>query len=340
MTVYILGGSSASTVRGWADSLVVRAHRKQTIQNLSWDGATSLTALMRLLGEVTLAEGDAVVWATAADDAVSLSKGFGAQSRFLDYVGAMIAQCAAAGARFLPVLIDSSEGHLASSQAGYHAQLGEMLSRCNLDVLDVAQEFAVQMGGAPMPPGNYLPDGLQIAAESDLCAYVRDLVQEFLARGGNLPAASDGPQFAVLGGFEPAARKESVETRSYRVTAWAPPLQLPPGNAGEIEALLVLADPRYGRFTLSAEGAAPLNFSVVHALATSEGRAPLAISLGNLRAGEPPLQAGQGLSVDWSRSRDRLPADLHFAATQPLSQVTESGARVVSVLIRQAEGAQ
>lgn len=345
MTIYIFGGSNTAMSGGWADKLSETLYRRYPVQNLGLGATNSLNALVRLLGEVTLAPGDTVLWANAINDAICLSGRAYPAGRMCDYVEAMIRHCAAAGARFIPVILDTFPQHLQREQAAYGRAIDALCDHYGLRPVHLPRAFAAETGTTQIPRHHYT-DILHLVRGGEMVAFVAELATARIDQGGPPPAdvpplfLSPGTRFQLARNFVGVADEE-VHTPIYHARAWRPPVtvtpEVPPGTRAWVEGVTLVADPFAGRVALTV-GAAQVILSASHNFAYTQSVLALTASIPLLCPQGLALPEGGALRFDWDPSGHPIDVDMYFAPT-PRGAAFGGGpgtsrARVVSVLLR------
>lgn len=342
MTVYIFGGSNTAMRLGWADSLSVRLLRRVPVQNLGLGATNSLNALVRLKSDVTLAADDVVVWTNAINDAMCLSGNQYKTQIFLEYVEEMIVHCRAVGARFIPVLIDSFIQHLMVQQADYATNLLGLMDHYGLDVVHLPQKFTEETG-MPRIPRHHFSDALHMVPQGELSEFLAELTTDLIEEGRGYPAdrpclyVRPGTSFEVLRDFQERERSTVFSNHMLRATSWKPPVSLCPdvleSGHTEIEAVTMLADPSWGRFTLCV-GDQQVPICASHIFPDNGAVIALTAYIRLLAPNGVTVKQGEVIRFEWSTGRDPIPVELYFQPGPAKPAQRESRAKILSVLLR------
>ncbi|KCV82067.1 hypothetical protein ATO10_09478 [Actibacterium atlanticum] len=343
MTVYIFGGSNTAMKNGWATSFAQQVMRRVPVQNLALGATNSINALTRLMEDVILKKDDVVIWSNATNDAFCLSSRPYDEARMLEAVERMIQITRAAGARFLPVLIDTFPQHLMVQQEEFASRILHMCSHYQLEVVNLPQAYAAETG-TMQARAEYFIDGLHMTAGGELSEYVAELTEGLWRRGGNYPAdvptlwVPDGVEMEVFSAFDQPDMSQHFESLLIAKETWLPPVTATPvrrqGMTTEIQAITILADPVHGRFNMDS-GEQSLTVSAIHNFGFTGN--PLIVMV------TPRLMIPGGMFLpddasairfSWDDTHHPVPTDMYLKPAQDRPATGESSARVVSLLLR------
>lgn len=341
MTIYLLGGSSTVMSGGWADSFATRMVRRYPVRNLAIGGGNTLMSLIRLTQEVSLSSGDIVVWASSVRDAMCLSAGGYQDGGLLRYTEELIRHVGDAGARFIPLLMDTWARDMDLRQPAYKQSLLELLEHYRLDWIDVSAEFTREAGLPRIPMGFYDPTG-HIKAGSEMTRFISDLTSAAIEQDQGC-VQSAKPLFVdparpthLIGDFAPPDLAEPFAGKLLTKTLWQPGVTLPPEARPEgpldLEALVVMADPSGGAFELATPEAS-VKISACTAVDFYKGRMLLIAYLPNLIGTPLRIEADATLRLDWSDDASPACADLLF---HPDPALGKTRARLASMIVRPA----
>lgn len=327
---------------GWGDGLSTRLCRLMPVRNLALGATNSLTALIRLQSDVALRPGDVVVWANAINDAICLSNSDQSPRRMIEYVETMIRMCQAAGARFVPVLLDTFPRHLMIQQSTYARYIDHVTKHYELDVVNLPTSFAAKSGTTAIPR-RYFLDVLHLVPGGELCEFVAELTMDLIRQERGVPVdrapifCPKELRFEVVSDFEPTGRREMFHNHLLDKVVWNPPISLSPKVPAEghceIEAVTVIADFQSGRFAMRT-GDQSLALSANHNFTQTGSPIALTTCLRVIAPGGVVLTPGQSIDFEWSPGAEPIPVDMYFRAV-PVSPLTPaSRARVLSVLLR------
>lgn len=341
MTVYILGGSSTVMSNGWADSFVTQVVRAEPVRNLAIGAGNTLMAYFRLVQEIALQPGDTVVCASTIGDAVCLSRGGYKDGGLLRYTEEMIRYVSAAGARYVPVLMDTVFRDLDMRQAAFKAGLVTLFRHYDLDWVDVTVAFTRETGRRRVPVAFYDSTG-HIEAGSEMSHFIADLVADAVRAGGGHPGTPQplhvdpARPLQVVTEFASEGQAEAFANSVISATVWAPALSLDPGTrpAGplDLEALILIADPAGGAFSISTP---QKRFSLSAQPVVDYYHGPMFLSayLPNLIGESLSVAPGDPLQVAWDASAQDVRSDVFF---EPKPKPGPSRARLASMIFRRA----
>jgi len=297
---------------------------------------------MRLMHDVVLEPGDVVVWGCATNDAMCLSTGFFHEDQLLAFIEEMIIHCGATGARFVPVVIDTAQQHLAAQQVGYLQKLLEMLAYYGLKYLDLTKEYCQETGESFVPDHQY-SDGLHFYPNSDMTNFIADLSAKLIASGAghvqDRPALICDPnaQYELISDFSDSCTPELFENKLVRTTVWQPPLAVPPraSEAGraEIVALGILADPTAGAFTLTSGGQS-CTFSVSHFFPMDGKPIFLTLHVRNIAPDGIFVSPGDQITLEPSDARGHVGGDIYTRQRLMRPMTHPNKARLERMLLR------
>lgn len=342
MTVYILGGSNTAMKGGWGDGLTLRLSRRMPVQNLALGATNTLNAMIRLLSEVTLHPGDVVVWGNAINDAVCLSGKAYTPLQMIGYVETMVRRCQAAGARFVPVLLDSFHRHLMVQQSEYAGLIEGLLAHYRLTSVNLPVSFAAETGSMFIPRQHYM-DILHLVPGGDVCEFVSDLAADVVTQGHGTPAdvaplyLDAQTRFTLLRDFADPAQREVFQNQLLETEVWMPPATLRPDLSGQteatVEAVTMIADPQAGRITMQV-GNHAVALSGNHNFTQMGRPIELTTCVPVIAPEGVAIAPGQEIRFDWSTDTAPIPVDMYFNPVPAGPQFGGSAARVVSVLLR------
>lgn len=341
MTVYILGGSSTVMSNGWADSFATQVVRAEPVRNLAIGAGNTLVAYFRLVQEIALQPGDTVVCASTIGDAVFLSRGGYKDGGLLRYTEEMIRYVGAAGARYVPVLMDTVFRDLDIRQASFKAGLVTLFRHYDLDWVDVTVAFTRETGRRRVPVAFYDSTG-HIEAGSEMSHFIADLVTEAVRADGGHPGTPEPlhvdparpPQIVTEFASDDDAEPFANSVISTKV--WSPDLSLTPGMrpAGhlDLEALILMTDPEGGTLSI---GTPHRQFTLSAQPIVDYYRGPMFLSayLPNLIGETLSVAPGDSLKVAWDTGGQDIRSDVFF---EPHPKPGPSRARLVSMIFRQA----
>ena len=346
MTVYILGDSNSATRNGWSDRLAERVGRKVPVRSLSLAAASSLTMWMRYLDEVELQKDDVVIWACATSEVMCLQFGFYELGDLLRFQEELIIATRKAGARFVPVVVDTIRQDIAKMEEGYQDQLDDLYAYYGLEQVNVLREY-IRDTGQEFIPLRFFRDQVHFPPDGPVNNFITDLTEELIRRGGNYPLerepllADPTRRYLLINDFGEAV-SQPLDNSLIAGTLWAPPFavrpELPDGARAEIEGVLIYSDYVDGaRFAMTA-GGETVEFSATNIFERRQRLSVLSARVKNLNLRGLFIEAGDEISLDWGMTPGKVRGDFWFKESE-VAAPELSRSRVMSLLLSYREDA-